>query len=331
MLKITTHRSFFLLSITLFLNIYCLFVSQSSIAQSYPSKAVKIIVPFAAGGPADNYARFIAIRLQDELKQAFVVEDRPGAGSIIGTDFAAKSPADGYTLLLMSNTQTVNESLVPNKPFSLLKDFVGIAPINYSDLVLAINPSVPANNLGELLALAKAKPGKLNYASSGTGTPYHMAGELFKHLAGVDIVHVPYKGSSNARTDLLGSQVDMMFDAVTTMSEFAKENKVKAIATTGKARSSILPNVPTVAESGVPGFEATIWLGLMAPKGTPTEIVNLLNNSVKKIVSNPEVKSLWAKQGAVPMTMSPTEFTKYLEADVNKWTTIVKSAGIKPE
>lgn len=302
-----------------------------ALAQSYPNKTVKIIVPFAAGGPADNYARFMAQRLQDELKQSFIVEDKPGAGSIIGTDFAAKSPSDGYTLLMMSNTQTVNESLVPNKPFALMKDFVAVAPINYSDLVLVINPKVPAKNLAELLALAKASPGKMNYASSGNGTPYHMAGELFKSMAGVDITHIPYKGSSGARTDVIGGQVDMMFDAVTTMNEFVKENKVIALATSGKARSSIMPNVPTVNEAGVPKYETTIWLGIMAPKGTPNEVITTLNTAIRKIISQTEVKDLWAKQGALPLSMSPTEFNKYLEADITKWAGIVRSAGIKPD
>ena len=273
----------------------------------------------------------MAQRLQDELKQSFIVEDKPGAGSIIGTDFAAKSPADGYTLLMMSNTQTVNESLVPNKPFALMKDFVAVAPINYSDLVLVINPKVPAKNLAELLALAKASPGKMNYASSGNGTPYHMAGELFKSMAGVDITHIPYKGSSGARTDVIGGQVDMMFDAVTTMNEFVKENKVIALATSGKARSSIMPNVPTVNEAGVPKYETTIWLGIMAPKGTPNEVIITLNTAIRKIIAQTEVKDLWAKQGALPLSLSPTEFNKYLEADITKWAGIVRSAGIKPD
>ena len=300
-------------------------------AQTYPSKPVKIIVPFASGGVADNYSRFLAPKLQEELGQPFLVEDRPGAGSIIGTDFAAKSAADGYTLLMMSNTQTVNESLIPSKPFVLTRDFVGIAPINYSDLVLVVHPSLPVNNLAELIKLAKSKPGVLNFASSGTGTPYHMAGELFNALAGVDMVHVPYKGSSGARTDLIGGQVNMMFDAITTMSEFVKNNKVRAIATSGHTRSSIMPNVPTLAEAGVPKFEATIWLGLMAPKGTPSDVVTKLNQTIVKIVNKPEVKDLWATQGAYPMLMSPGEFDKFLLADVNKWAAIVKSAGIKAE
>jgi tripartite-type tricarboxylate transporter receptor subunit TctC len=305
--------------------------SFNSSAQSYPTKSVKIIVPFAAGGPADNYARFMAQRLQDELKQSFIVEDRPGAGSIIGTDFAAKSPNDGYTLLMMSNTQTVNESLIPNKPFNLMRDFVGVAPINFSDLILVVNPSVPVKTVPELIALAKSKPGKLNFASSGNGTPYHMAGELFNALAGINITHIPYKGSSGARTDVIGGQVDMMFDAVTTMNEFVKENKVRALATSGKTRSNITPNIPTVAEDGVPKFETTIWLGIMAPKGTPVEIVNILNAAIRKIISSQEVRDAWAKQGAAPLLMSPAEFNKYLEADIQKWAAIVKSAQIKPD
>lgn len=307
----------------------CIGLSLSVAAQNYPNKPVKIVVPFAAGGPADNYARFIAQRLGDELKQSFIVEDKPGAGSIIGTDFAAKSPADGYTLLMMSNTQTVNESLIPNKPFNLMKDFVGVTPVNYSDLVLVVNPKVPVKNLSELIALAKSKPGQLNFASSGTGTPYHMAGELFNAMAKVKITHIPYKGSSGARTDVIGGQVDMMFDAVTTMNEFVRDNKVKAIATTGKTRSNIMQNVPTVAESGVPKFEATIWLGIMAPKGTPNEIVTLLNNAIRKIIAKQDVKELWAQQGALPLSMTPAEFNTYLESDIQKWAEIVKSANIK--
>ncbi len=300
-------------------------------AQSYPNRSVRIIVPFAAGGPADNYARFVAQRLTDELKQPFVVDNRPGAGSIIGTDAAAKSPADGYTLLMMSNTHTVNESLIPNKPFALMRDFVGIAPVNYSALLLVAHPSVPVKNVAELLALAKSKPGKVNYASSGNGTPYHMAGELFKFMAGIDMTHVPYKGSSGARTDIVGGQVDVMFDAETTMAALARDGKVRALASTGLTRSANLPDIPTVNESGVPKFEASIWLGLMAPKGTPADVVNKLNAEVRKIVNNPEVKAAWAKQGAVPMSMTVSEFDQYLNADIAKWANIVKVSGAKPD
>ncbi len=300
-------------------------------AQDYPSRPVKIIVPFAAGGPADNYARFMGQQLQAGLGQNFIVENKPGAGSIIGTDFVAKAAADGYTLLMMSNAQTVNESLVTKKPYSLLKDFVGIAPINYSDLLLVVHPRVAAKNLADLIALAKAQPGKLNYASSGTGTPYHMAGELFKAMAGIDITHVPYKGSSGARTDLLGGQVDFMFDAVTTMTDYARAGTVRGLATTGTLRSDILPNVPTMSEAGVAGYETTIWLGLMAPKGTPIAIINQLNSAVTAIVTRPEIKKQWAEKGAMPLSMSPLEFQMYLERDVIKWAKIVKLSGAKAE
>lgn len=298
-------------------------------AQNYPNRPVKIIVPFAAGGPADNYARFIAQRLQDSLGQSFVVDDRPGAGSIIGTDVVAKAAPDGYTLLMMSNTHTVNESLIPNKPFQLLRDFVPVAPINYSDLVLVANPSLAASNPKDLIKLALAKPGKLNYASSGPGTPYHMAGELFKSMSGTYLVHIPYKGSSGARTDVMGGQVDLMFDAVTTMAEQVRAGKVKAIATTGRQRSDVMPDVPTLNEAGVPGYEATIWLGLMAPKGTPKAIVDKLNEAVSKIASQADVRQLWAKQGAVAMVMTPEVFEKYTRDDIAKWAHVIKSAGIK--
>jgi tripartite-type tricarboxylate transporter receptor subunit TctC len=300
-------------------------------AQDYPVRPVKIVVPFAAGGPADVYARFLAQRLQDAMGQPFVIENRPGAGSVTGTDAVAKSAPDGYTLLLMSNAQTVNESLIPNKPYALLRDFVPVSPINYSDLVLVVHPSVAADSLADLIRIAKASPGKLNYASSGPGTPYHMAGELFKAMAGVDIVHVPYKGSSGARTDVLGGQVEMMFDAVTTMNEYAKAGKVRPLATTGKVHSSVLPDVPTMAAAGVPGYEAVIWLGVMAPKGTPPSIVRRLNSEIQKIVSRQDVRDEWAKQGAVAMLMTPEEFDRYVADDIVKWERIVRISGAKPD
>ena len=323
---------FFRPVLTLCLGVAAALTAQVAGAQqSYPNRPVKIIVPFAASGPADNYARFIAQRLQDALGQPFVVDNRPGAGSIIGTDAVAKSPADGYTLLMMSNTHTVNESLIPSKPFNLLKDFAPIAPVNYSDLVLVVHPSVQANNMQDLIRLAKANPGKFNYASSGNGTPYHMAGELFKYMAGIQITHIPYKGSAGARTDVLSGQVDMMFDAVTTMSENIKANKVKGIATTGRARSNVLPDMPTMNEAGVPQYDAVIWLGLMAPAGTPEAVVNKLNAEINKIVNAADVKATWSKQGAVPMSMSVPVFTKFVTDDVAKWANIVKVSGAKPD
>ena len=305
------------------------FFAVGAAAQGYPTKPVRIIVPFAAGGPADLYARVLAERLQAALGQSFVVEDRPGGGAIVGTDAVAKSAPDGYTLLMMSNTHTVNESLFAEKPYVLLRDLTPVAPVNYSDLVMVVHPSVSAHTLAEFIALAKAKPGTLNYASSGPGTPYHMAGELFKAMANVDIVHVPYKGSSGARTDILGGQVHMMFDAITTMAQLSRAGKVRAIATSGATRSAIMPDVPTVSEAGVPGYESVIWLGLMAPAATPKPIIERLNSEIQRIASLPDVKEAWAKQGAVPMHMTPAEFGKFMEQDIQKWAKVVKISGAK--
>ena len=305
-------------------------LATSVLAQTaYPTKPVKIIVPYSAGGPADIYARFIGDRLQKTLGQPFVIENRPGAGAIIGTDVVAKSSPDGYTLLMMSNTHTVNESLFTKKPYSLMRDLAPISPINYSDLLLVVHPSVPANNLKELIVLAKSKPGALNYASSGPGTPYHMAGELFKAMAGIDVVHVPHKGSAEARTSVLAGDVQMMFDAITTMAPLAQAGKVRAIATSGKARSPITPGVPTLDEAGLPGYDAVIWLGMMAPTATPKLIVDSLNSEIQKIANSPDVKEAWAKQGAVPMRMAPAEFGKFMEQDIQKWAKVVKFAGAK--
>jgi tripartite-type tricarboxylate transporter receptor subunit TctC len=212
-----------------------------------------------------------------------------------------------------------------------MRDFVAVSPINSSDLMLVVHPSVPAKTVGELIALAKTKPGKINYASSGNGTPYHMAGELFKYLAGVDMTHIPYKGSAAARTDVVGGQVDVMIDAITTMTEFSRDGRVRGLATTGSKRSTIMADMPTVAEAGLPKYEMSIWLGIMAPKGTPAPIVARLNEEIRKILSRPEVRDAWAKQGAFPMIMSPQEFTKYLDADIAQWATVVKVSGAKPD
>jgi tripartite-type tricarboxylate transporter receptor subunit TctC len=303
--------------------------AQAVHAQAYPAKPIRIIVPFGAGGPADIYARFLGPRVQESLGQPFVVENRPGAGSIIGTDLVAKSAPDGYTLLLMSNTHTVNESLIPKKPFALMKDFVPVAPINYSDLLLVVHPSLPVQSVRGLVQLAKSKPRGLNYASSGNGTPYHMAGELFKSMAGVDILHVPHKGSGEARTSVISGQVEMMMDAITTMAPMAKAGKVRALATTGQQRSNVTPDIPTVSESGVKGYEATIWLGIMAPAATPRQVVERLNAEVTKVVSRPDVKQAWNAQGAVPMVMTVPQFEKYLHADIAKWANVVKVSGAR--
>jgi tripartite-type tricarboxylate transporter receptor subunit TctC len=309
----------------------CLGLSAPLSAQEWPARPVKLIAPFAAGGSADVFGRLLATRLQESLGQSFVVENRPGAGSIIGTDVVAKSPPDGYTLLIMSNTHTVNESLITNKPFVLMRDFEPVAPINESDLVLVARTGLPASTVAELLAAAKAKPDGMTYASSGNGTPYHMAGELLKSMAGIKIVHVPYKGSSQARTDVLGGQVDLMFDAIPTMVSQVSGGKVKAIATTGRERSAIMPNVPTVNEAGVPGYTATIWLGVMAPKGTPAAIVSRLNAEITKITSDAELRKRWTNQGTAALTMSVAQFGKFLNEDIAKWADVVKAANIKAD
>jgi tripartite-type tricarboxylate transporter receptor subunit TctC len=299
-------------------------------AQDYPAHPVRIVVPFAAGGPADIYARAVARYLETSLKQPFTVDDKPGGGSLIGTNVVAKAAPDGLNLLLISNTHTVNETLYEKRPFDLLRDFAPIAPINIAYLVLVVHPGTTIKSVPDLIAQAKAQPGKLNYASSGSGTPYHMAGELFKSMAGVNITHVPYKGSSNARTDVMGGQVQMMFDSISTMAPLIRGGKVRGIATTGRQRDPILPELPTVADT-VKGYTAEIWLGLMAPAKTPQAIIDKLNGEMQKMVQTPEIREAWASQGAAPLVMTPNVFAKYLRDDIAKWAKVVKISGAKVE
>lgn len=301
-------------------------MSSSAVADTYPSRPIKIIVPFGPGGPADVAARLLGNDLQQSLGQPIVVENRTGAGGVIGTQEAVKSPPDGYTLLMMSNTQTANESLMSlaQRRYELMRDLVPIAPVNSSDLVIVVHPSVPAKTLAQFIALARSEPGKLNYASSGPGTPYHMAAELFKAMAGVDIVHVPYRNSGEARSGVIAGQEQMMIDAVPAMAPNIAAHQVRALATTGKMRSNVLPDVPTASEAGIPGYEATIWLGLMAPAGTPKPIIDKLNAAVNDIIKRPEIIRLWNAEGAKPVSMSPEEFGTFLRADIVKWAEVVK-------
>jgi tripartite-type tricarboxylate transporter receptor subunit TctC len=303
--------------------------SVASWSQTYPSRPVKIIVPYGVGGSADVYARYLGAKLQESLGQSVVVENRPGGGSIVGTDVVAKSDPDGYTLLMMSNTHTVNETLIPKKPFELMRDFAPVTGVSYSDLLMVVHPSVPASSVKEFIALAKSKPGALNYASSGNGTPYHMAGELFKAMAAVDIVHVPHKGSDQARAAVMGGQVQMMFDAVPTMAAQAKAGKVKALGTTGMKRSAVTPDLPTLDEAGVKGYEAGLWLGLMAPAKTPRPVLEKLNAEVNKLLDSADVKQTMAKQGTTTMGMSIEQFDKFLRDEIVKWAKIVKISGAK--
>ena len=299
-------------------------------ADDYPSRTVKIIVPFGAGGPTDVYTRAVSEELRKTLHQTFIMENRPGAGTTIGTDAVAKSPPDGYTLLMVSGTQTVNETLYAKKPYQLMRDLVPVAPLIDTDLVLVVHPSVPAKNLAELLALAKAKPGTINYGSSGPGSNYHMAGELLKNITGADIVHVPYKGSTGARNDILSGQIQMLFDSVPTMAPMIKAGLVRPIGTSGKTRSPILPDVPTLDEAGAKGFQATLWTGFMAPAATPKEIVAKLHDAITKAVSQPAIKKQWEEQGANPMTMSQAEYAAFMQAQVDKWAGIIKANKIAP-
>jgi tripartite-type tricarboxylate transporter receptor subunit TctC len=300
-------------------------------AQDYPSRTIRFIVPFGAGGPTDVFTRAIAEELRKELNQPYMLDNRPGAGTIIGTAEAARAAPDGYTLLMVSATQTTVETLSPNKPYKLVRDFVPVAALMNSELVMVVHPSVPANNLAEFIALAKAKPGTLNYASSGIGSNYHMAAELVKNLAGIDIVHVPYKGSTGARNDIIAGQVDMMFDSVPTMAPMIETGRVKPLGTSGRVRSSALPNVPTLAEAGIPGYEATIWLGVMAPAGTPQAIVDRLNTEIGKILARPDIAAAWRAQGANPMIMKPDAFGGYMQSEIERWAKVIKANGIKSD
>src|SRR3954462_1953021 len=258
------------------------FAATPCAAQNYPNRTIRFIVPFGAGGPTDVFTRSLGEELRKSLGQPIVMENRPGAGTIIGTTEAAKSAPDGSTLLMISVTQTTVETLNPNKSYRLMRDFVPVASLMNSELVLVVPERSPVNTLQELIALAKANPGKLNYGSSGPGSNYHMAGELVKNLAGLDIVHVPYKGSTGARADIVSGQIDMMFDSVPTMAPTIEGGRVKPLGTWGKVRSPILPNVPTLAEAGLAGYDASIWIGVMAPAGTPREIVERLNSEINK-------------------------------------------------
>ncbi len=300
-------------------------------AQDYPNHAVKVVVPFAAGGSGDIIGRIMGQHLGDVFKQPFVIENRVGAAGNIGAEAVAKSPPDGYTMLLLSSTNATNESLYPNKPFVLMRDLAAVAPLNYFDMVLVVPASLPVNNVQELIAYAKANPGKLNFASSGVGTNYHMAGELFKAMTKTDIVHVPYKLASNARADILNGQVQMMFDGIATQQGHIQAGKVKALATTGKTRSTVLPGVPTLDESGVKGYEVLAWNGVMVPAGTPPAVINRLNAEITKLASRADVKEAWAKQAVEPIVMTPQEFDKFIRAEIDKWAEVVRVSGAKVE
>ena len=301
--------------------------AQQAFAADYPNRPVRIIAPFGAGGPTDLFTRIIAQELQKSLGEPFVVENKPGAGTTIGTEYVARSAPDGYTLLMVSGTQTVNETLYTHKAYHLMSDLVPISPLIDSDLVLVVNPSVPAKNVAELIARAKAEPGTLNFGSSGPGSNYHMAAELLKNLTGINIVHVPYKGSTGMRTDIISGQIQMLFDSVPTMAAYVKDGRVRALGISGEKRSPIMPDVPTIAET-VPGFQATLWVGFMAPKGTPMPIVNMLNAEITRILKRPDIVASWEKQGAIAFTMPQPQFANFMQAQVDKWAKVIKDNDI---
>ena len=301
--------------------------SGPSAADEYPSRTVRIIAPFGAGGPTDVFTRIVAQELQNALHQPFVVENKPGAGTTLGTEYVVKSAPDGYTLLMVSGTQTVNETLYTRKAYHLMTDLVPVAPLIDTDLVLVVNPSVPAKNVAELIALAKAKPGTLNFGSSGPGSNYHMAAELLKNLTGIDIVHVPYKGSTGMRTEILSGQIQILFDSVPTMAPLIEAGKVRALGTSGRNRSPTLPDVPTIAET-VPGFQATLWVGFMAPAGTPQPIIDKLNKTISDILSRADIQVNFKKQGATPLIMTQANFRTFMDAQVATWAKVINDNHI---
>jgi len=304
-----------------------LILAGKAAAQSWPQRPVRIIVPFGLGGSADIAARFLAEPLQQAFGQPFVIENRPGAGATIGTDQVAKSPPDGQTLLLMSNTHTANETLLPNRPYVLMRDLTPVAAINIAYHALVVHPSIPAQNVPELIALLRANPGRYDYASSGPGTPYHIAGEVFRAMAGVEMQHIPFRGSNEARTAVISGQVPIMFDAIPTMREQIAAGRVRGLATSGPQRSVLLPELPAVAET-LPGYEASIWLGLMAPTNTPRPIVDRVNAEVNRILERPETRERQAAAGAQPLPMGVDAFGDFVRADITRQAEWIRMARI---
>jgi tripartite-type tricarboxylate transporter receptor subunit TctC len=297
-------------------------------AQAYPAKPITIVVPFAAGGTTDILARVIGQALTKELGQTVIVDNRAGAGGNIGAQFAAKSPADGYTLFMGTvGTHAINQSLYKKLPFDPIKDFAPLTRVAMVPNLLVANPAKPYKNVKELIAYAKANPGKVNFGSSGSGSSIHLSGELFKALAKVDMVHVPYKGSAPAVTDLLGGQIDVMFDNMPSAIQHVRNGRLRPLAVTTARRSPELPDVPTVAEAGVPGYEATSWFGMFAPAATPAPVVARLNAALAKVLADPEVKKKLAEQGAEPYSEKPEQFAEFIRQETAKWSKVVKDSG----
>jgi tripartite-type tricarboxylate transporter receptor subunit TctC len=305
--------------------------STGASAQSYPTKPVRMVVPFAPGGIADLAARALSQRLSDALGASVVVENRGGAGGIPGSDIVAKSPADGYTIMLTSISHSINLSVSRKLPYDTRRDFVAITSVTDAPNILTAHPSLPVRSVKDLIALAKSRPGEITYASSGNGTSTHLSGELFKVLTKVDMIHVPYKGGGPAVVDLLGGHVQLMFATLPTVLQHARGNRLRALAVTGSTRFSLAPEFPTIAESGVSGYEVSGWTGMFAPAGTPREIVSRLANETTKALATPAIRELFAAQGSEPSTRTPEQFATFFEAEIVKWKKVVDFSGMKAD
>ena len=302
-----------------------------TLAQTYPTKPVKLVVPFPAGGGTDIVSRLIAQKLADVWQQPVVIDNKPGANTLIGTEYVANAPADGYTLLMASPSHTINASLYKNIKFNTQKAFVGVAVVASGPLALVVNQAVPAQNVRELVALAKAKPGTISYASAGTGSSPHLAGELFEYLAGVDMLHVPYKGTAPATTDLVGGQVQAAFSPLAGVLPHILSGKLRALALTSPKRLAAMPNVPTIAESGIPGYDVQQWWGIVAPSGTSNEILKKISADVAKILQMSSVQEQIAKIGAEPGQASPEQLDALIRKEIVQWKTIIEAANIVAE
>ena len=307
----------------------CVAASGLAMAQDYPNKPVKLVVPYPPGGPTDIVARVVAQKLQEQIGQPFVIDNKPGAGANTGAEAVARSTPDGYTLLVATTAHAINPSLFSKLSYQLLKDLAPVSQLTSGPLVIVANPALPAQNIQELIALAKGKSGGLNFGSSGNGQSTHLSAELFSAMAGIKMSHVPYKGSAPALTDVMAGQTDLMFDTMLSAMPHVKAGKLKALAITSSQRSPVAPHLPTVAESGLPGYEAIAWNGLLAPAGTPKEVVARLNAELKKVLENPDVRQRFEAQGFAASWNSPATFGSFLQAEVDKWAKVVQVSGAK--
>ena len=305
------------------------FLASPAQAQDYPNRPMRLVVPFSPGGSSDGISRLLAQKVGAALGQPMVVENKPGAGGSLGTDLVAKSKPDGYTLLLVATSTAINQTLRADLPYDAMRDLEPVIHLVNLSGVLVVHPDVPARTVRELIDLSHAKPGTLNYASAGNGTTLHLAGEMFRSLAKADITHVPYKGSGPALTDLIGGRVQMMFANMPGTIQHVRAGRVRVIAVTDEKRSSVLPDVPTIAEAGVPGYRATGWFGIMAPAGTPRHIVERLNAEFDKALRTPELVEFMRNEGAELAGGSPQDFRSHLRAEVERWGSAIKSAGLK--